>query len=68
MNRAEVTEIKKQYTPDRCTIDRICGCYVNHEKKKLFTSSQAFPLIPDEEMYKYLEIFRRTLSEEILVL
>ena len=62
MNRAEVTEIKKQYTPDRCTIDRICGCYVNHEKKKLFTSSQAFPLIPDEEMYKYLDVFRHALS------
>ena len=62
MNRAESAEIKKQYTPDRCTIDRICGCYVNHEKKKIFTSSRAFALISDEEMFKYLDVFRHALS------
>lgn len=62
MNRKEINEIKKQLAPDRCTIDRICGCYVNYEKKKVFTSTTAFGLIPDEEMYKYLEVFRKTLS------
>ncbi|MBR5970575.1 MAG: DUF4317 domain-containing protein [Lachnospiraceae bacterium] len=62
MNRVETLEIKKQLTPDRCTIDRICGCYVNYEKKKLFTDSRAFPLLPDEEMFKYLDVFRHALS------
>ena len=35
MNKKEVAEIKKQFTPDRCAITRICGCYVNAEKEKL---------------------------------
>ncbi|MBR0163919.1 MAG: DUF4317 domain-containing protein [Lachnospiraceae bacterium] len=62
MIRADIKEIKKQLTPDRCTIDRICGCYVNHEKKKIFTSTLPFGMVPDEEMYKYLDVFRHTLS------
>ncbi|MCR5670236.1 MAG: DUF4317 domain-containing protein [Butyrivibrio sp.] len=62
MNKAETLEIKKQFTPDRCTIDSICGCYVDHEKNKKLTFRKAFGSIPDEEMYKYLDIFQHTLS------
>ena len=34
MNKKEVSEIKKQFTPDNCAITRICGCYVDGEKNK----------------------------------
>ena len=34
MNKKEVLEIRKQYTPQNCTISRICGCYVDAEKEK----------------------------------
>ena len=34
MNKKEVTEIKKQFTPSNCAITRICGCYVDGEKEK----------------------------------
>ena len=34
MNKKEVTEIKKQLTPNNCAITRICGCYVDGEKEK----------------------------------
>jgi hypothetical protein len=62
MNKAETLEIKKQFTPDRCTIDHICGCYVDHEKNKKLTFRKAFGSLPDEEMYKYLDIFQHTLA------
>ena len=62
MNKAEINEIKKQFTPDACTVDRICACYVNHEKKKVFTIREAFQTIPDEEMFKYLDVFRHVFS------
>ena len=62
MNKAEVLEIKKQFTPDRCTIDKICGCYVDHEKNKRMVSKEAFMSIPEEEMFKYLDIFQHTLT------
>ena len=62
MNKAETLEIKKQFTPDRCTIDHICGCYVDHEKNKRLTFRKAFGQIPEEEMFKYLDIFQHTLA------
>ena len=34
MNKKEISEIKKQFTPDNCAISRICGCYVDNEKNK----------------------------------
>ena len=34
MNKKEVLEIRKQFSPENCAITRICGCYVDHEKEK----------------------------------
>ncbi len=62
MNKAETLEIKKQFTPDRNTIDNICGCYVDFEKNKRLTFRKAFGSVPDEEMFKYLDIFQHTLA------
>ena len=62
MNRKEVLEIRKQFTPDNCAITRICGCYVDHEKNIILESKDAFLSLPEEEEFKYFEIFRHTLS------
>lgn len=62
MNKKEITEIKKQFTPDRCAITRICGCYVNADKEKQMEMKEAFLSLSDEEMFKYFDIFRKTLS------
>ena len=65
MNKGEINEIRKQFTPDNCTIDRICGCYVNSEKEKKCITKDAFLSLPQEEMYKYFDIFRKTLGGTI---
>ena len=65
MNSAEVSEIKKQFTPDRCTIDHLCSCYVDREKNKVMESKKAFMSVPEEEMFKYLDMFKHTLSGTI---
>lgn len=62
MNKKEVLEIKKQFTPDNCTITRISGCYVDFEKNKQYESKSAFLSLPEEETFKYFEIFKQTLS------
>ena len=62
MNKKEIAEIKKQFTPANCAITRICGCYVNAEKEKVTTFKDSFLSLPQEEMYKYFDIFRKTLS------
>jgi len=62
MNKKEVLEIRKQFTPENCAITRICGCYVDHEKEKKAELKRAFLSLPEEEAFKYFDIFKHTLS------
>lgn len=62
MNKKEISEIKKQFEPERCSITRICGCYVDHQKMIKTQFKEAFLALPQEEMFKYFNIFRATLS------
>ena len=62
MNKKEIAEIKKQFTQDKCAITRICGCYVDGEKNKKTELKEAFLSLPEEEMFKYFNIFRKALS------
>ena len=65
MIKQEVSEIKKLLTQKNCSITRICGCYVDGEKNKKTRFKQAFLSLPEEEMFKYFEILRKTLSGTI---
>lgn len=62
MNKKETLEIRKQFTPANCAITRICGCYVDHEKNKVFEMKDAFLSLPEEEEHKYFDILKKTLS------
>ena len=62
MNKKEVLEIRKQFSPANCAITRIAGCYVDHEKNKKMESKSAFLSLPEEEAFKYFDIFKKTLS------
>ena len=62
MTKQDVSEIKKLLTQKNCSITRICGCYVDGEKNKKTEFKQAFLALPEEEMFKYFEILRKTLS------
>ncbi|MBO6149415.1 MAG: DUF4317 domain-containing protein [Lachnospiraceae bacterium] len=65
MNKIETAEIRKQFDPDRCTIERICTCYVGSEKEKRFMSRDSFLSLPEEEMHKYLAFFKKALTGTI---
>ncbi len=65
MNKKETLEIRKQFTNENCAITRICGCYVDAEKKIRTELKEAFLSLPEEEIFKYYEIFRKTLSGTI---
>lgn len=62
MTKQEISEIKKLFTQNNCSITRICGCYVDGEKNKKTELKQAFLALPEEDMFKYFEILRKTLS------
>ena len=70
MNKKEISEIKKQFSPSNCAITRICGCYVDGDKNKKSMMREAFLSLPQDEMHKYMAIFRKcmtgTLGKNIL--
>lgn len=65
MNKKEVAEIKKQFSPANSAITRICGCYVNHDKEKILKFKESFLSLPEEDEFKYYEMFKKTLSGTI---
>lgn len=65
MHKKEILEIRKQYTPENCSITRISSCYVNGNKEVVAQSKDAFLSLPEEEIFKYLTIFKQTLSGTI---
>ena len=62
MIKQEINELKHLYTPSNCSITRICGCYVDGEKNKKTEFKEAFLSLPEEEIFKYFELLRKTLS------
>lgn len=62
MLKTEINEIKKLFTQRKCSITRICGCYVDGEKNKKAEFTEPFLALPEEDMFKYFEILRKTLS------
>jgi hypothetical protein len=65
VNKKEVLEIRKQFTPENCSITRIAGCYVDGEKEKRMEREEAFLSLPEEQAFKYFDIFKKTLSGKI---
>jgi len=62
MIKQEINELKRLYTPSNCSITRICGCYVDGEKNKKTEFKEAFLSLPEDEIFKYFELLRKTLS------
>lgn len=65
MNKKEVAEIRKTLTKENCSIDKVCACYVTPNKDKKIIPVSNFLSLPEEEMEKYLDIFKKSLSGSI---
>ena len=58
MNKKEIAEIKKLFTPSHCAITRICGCYVDAEKNiKTKIKRSVFSLSKRKKCLRYFKIF-----------
>ena len=62
MTKKDVLELKRRLKKDECTFTKLCGCYVNGEKKRILNLEETFLNLKEEEFYKYLEIAKKTLS------
>lgn len=65
MEKKEISEIRKLLKPESCVLTRIAGCYVSNEKEKVSKFKDAFLSVPEEEMFKYFDLFRKAFSGKI---
>ena len=62
VNKKDILELKRRFKKDDCTFSRLCGCYVDGERNKVTTFGETFLNLEEEELHKYLEIAKKTLS------
>ena len=65
MINSEILEIRKQMKHENSTITKFSGCYVDGEKTIKTKFTETFLCMPEEETFKYFEIFKKTLSGTI---
>jgi hypothetical protein len=62
MINSEILEIRKQMKHENCSITKVSGCYVDGEKTVKTKFTESFLCLPEEETFKYFELFKKTLS------
>ena len=62
MNQKEVREIKKRLNPEKDSISRIYGCYVNAAGEIVTTLDLSVGLMEQEEAELYFKLLKKTLS------
>lgn len=62
MNKREISEIKKQLKKGSNSFTRLAGCYVHGEERNISKFTTAFQSLPEEDMNKYIDIFRKSMS------
>ena len=62
MKKNDILELKKRFKKDQCTFTRICGCFVNSEKKIILELKETFLNLDEDDYFKYLEIAKKVLS------
>ena len=62
MNKFEVAEIKKLYGIKTCAIQRMAVGYIDAEKNLKCMWKESFLNLPEEEIFKYLEILKKGMS------
>lgn len=62
LRNKDLLELKRRFKKESCTITRVCGCYVNSNKEKIVELDENFLNLEDDELFKYLDIAKKTLS------
>ena len=62
MNQKELGEIRRRLAPNKNSIGKIYGCYVNSAKEIVSYLDESLGLMPELELGKYMGLFKKTLS------
>ncbi len=64
MTNSDRNEIRRRFVKDN-SISRLALCYVNGVREKVVVQNEVFLNLPEEEMYKYLDIAKKSISGNI---
>ncbi|MCR4624375.1 MAG: DUF4317 domain-containing protein [Lachnospiraceae bacterium] len=64
MTNSDRNELRRRFVKDN-TISRLALCYVNSAREKVVVQNELFLNLPEEDMYKYLDIAKKSLSGAI---
>ena len=62
MNQKEVGELRRRFQPEKSTVRRVYGCYVNNTGEIVAYLDEPISTMPPEESEQYLGLFKKTLS------
>ena len=62
MNEREVAELRRRFRPEKNSISRVRGCYVNDQKEIISELNQTLGAMREEEGQALLAILKKTLS------
>lgn len=62
MNQKELNEIRRRFNPEKSTIRKIYGCYVNTAKNVVARTEVSLGMLADSEKEKYLAVLKGALG------
>ena len=62
MNKKEISELRRRFSPDKNSVGHIYGCYVNTKKEIIAYLDESLAAMPPEEAEKYLGLLKKALS------
>ena len=62
MNQKELNEIRRRFNPEKTTIGKIYGCYVNTAKNVVARTEVSLGMLADSEKEKYLAVLKGALG------
>ena len=65
ISKGDVLELRRRMTKEGCTIDYLCGCYVDGNKNIILNFKQDFAELEEDAFFKYLEIAKKVLSSSL---
>ncbi|MCD8255280.1 MAG: DUF4317 domain-containing protein [Oscillospiraceae bacterium] len=65
MNSKEIAELRRSLSPEKNSVSRIYGCFVNSVREVVADLSESLGMIPQEDAEKYLSLLKKTLSGSI---
>lgn len=62
MNKKELNELRRRFSPEKGCISKIYGCYVNTNREIISYLEESFGLMPEDEAEKYFALLKKSLS------